>query len=497
MYGLSRVSQRASTVKAAQALLNRFFRDAEGSAERPLDIMFLCADAGVSQERISAGLDFLITRGLLVLRSSEEGHITPSGIAAVLEDWSLSDLPPDRPAFAEAGAFDSSEITDTNPPESSPSDGEARLTLVRADGDSQVFMLSAGCTIGRSEENTIHLDDKRASKVHARVVEDRHGFVLEDLGSANGTLINGGYCVGPSRLQNDDEIVIGRSLIIFNGPSSDAAPEITSGPAVQPLEGAPTDRPTAVGRRPSTSTPSIRVVRGDPVAAASEPSPVPIRPLELDEPPTDDDALPSSGPKPIDLGSLPPLKGPTTDLPPFLSSGTSGLPPFQPPSEAIAPIDLKERSDVLELSEIVPEGIASANDTVEEPPAEDEAPLRLDQLPTPSEVPEAPLRLDELPIAAESLPVAPVELLDARATSPSMPPAAEAEPLVPADARATHPSLPMAKPQRAEVLESLLRLEQEVAARAGPHHPVLEALRQVQQDPLVQTIADEGFQHTA
>ncbi|MBO0856323.1 MAG: ATP-binding cassette domain-containing protein, partial [Nocardia sp.] len=49
----------------------------------------------------------------------------------------------------------------------------------------------AGLTIGRTSDNDIVVNDPLASRRHARLVKGGDGLVLEDLGSANGTFVNG------------------------------------------------------------------------------------------------------------------------------------------------------------------------------------------------------------------------------------------------------------------------------------------------------------------
>jgi pSer/pThr/pTyr-binding forkhead associated (FHA) protein len=51
--------------------------------------------------------------------------------------------------------------------------------------------LRDGLLIGRSRENDIVVRDARASRQHARIAADGTGFVIEDLGSSNGTFVNG------------------------------------------------------------------------------------------------------------------------------------------------------------------------------------------------------------------------------------------------------------------------------------------------------------------
>ncbi len=63
-------------------------------------------------------------------------------------------------------------------------------------------------TIGRSEECAIHLPDRQVSRYHARVSWVDDGYQLEDLGSKNGTHVNGHEIHEPSPLQDGDEIQI-------------------------------------------------------------------------------------------------------------------------------------------------------------------------------------------------------------------------------------------------------------------------------------------------
>lgn len=75
----------------------------------------------------------------------------------------------------------------------------------------------SGATIGRGEDSDIVVDDARASRLHARVAVSADGsYVVEDLGSRHGTLVNdeslGG---GPSPLRSGDRITIGDTTLRF------------------------------------------------------------------------------------------------------------------------------------------------------------------------------------------------------------------------------------------------------------------------------------------
>jgi hypothetical protein len=67
-----------------------------------------------------------------------------------------------------------------------------KLVLTLADGRAQEFELAkSSITLGRATTNDIALADAKISRVHARVECDRAGCVITDLGSANGTRVNG------------------------------------------------------------------------------------------------------------------------------------------------------------------------------------------------------------------------------------------------------------------------------------------------------------------
>jgi len=63
-------------------------------------------------------------------------------------------------------------------------------------------------SIGRWQENDIALDDRWVSRYHARVRREEEQYVVEDLGSKNGTLVNGRRIAGPTALADGDEIQV-------------------------------------------------------------------------------------------------------------------------------------------------------------------------------------------------------------------------------------------------------------------------------------------------
>lgn len=67
-------------------------------------------------------------------------------------------------------------------------------------------------TIGRYPDNYIVVDDPLISRYHARLTAQGSTFVLEDLGSANGTWVNGIRLAGPAVLRPGDVIGLGQEV---------------------------------------------------------------------------------------------------------------------------------------------------------------------------------------------------------------------------------------------------------------------------------------------
>jgi len=71
-------------------------------------------------------------------------------------------------------------------------------------------------TVGRSPDNDLVLADSVVSRHHAIMERIKAGWCLPDLNSSNGTEINGQRVSEMTALRNGDEILIGRSRLIFH-----------------------------------------------------------------------------------------------------------------------------------------------------------------------------------------------------------------------------------------------------------------------------------------
>jgi hypothetical protein len=94
--------------------------------------------------------------------------------------------------------------------------GVPRLQVERAVGHEHgsAYDLSHGATLGRGNVE-IRLEDPFASSRHARILREGHVFVIEDLGSTNGTYLNDEPLDGPQPLHPGDRIRIGDSEFLY------------------------------------------------------------------------------------------------------------------------------------------------------------------------------------------------------------------------------------------------------------------------------------------
>ena len=74
--------------------------------------------------------------------------------------------------------------------------------------------------VGREAINDLMLNDPEVSRRHCRFIVDQDGYLIEDLGSTNGTFVNGQRVTAPMMLYNGDTIELGKTVrLTFYGGS--------------------------------------------------------------------------------------------------------------------------------------------------------------------------------------------------------------------------------------------------------------------------------------
>ena len=189
------------------ALLFRFAgTDTKASLQQFTEIIFYLGLLGGVLPPVLAVGYFVTYQGLV---GCPQGHVYEAALGECPEcaRQRLAAMPPaPPPAPPSPSAMPASAPVSVMPP--APSKPKVPAWLVGEEGRS--YQLYQGeTTIGRSSRNDIVLKDSTVSKQHAKVVERQGRFWLYDLGSTNGTRLNGRLLREPTLLEPDDEIQFG------------------------------------------------------------------------------------------------------------------------------------------------------------------------------------------------------------------------------------------------------------------------------------------------
>jgi DNA-binding winged helix-turn-helix (wHTH) protein len=95
--------------------------------------------------------------------------------------------------------------------ENRSSDFHCRLSW----GDREIALAEGENVLGRDPDVAVWIDFNSVSRRHARVVVTDEVALIEDLGSRNGTLVNGERISSPRPLANGDRIKIGAASLVF------------------------------------------------------------------------------------------------------------------------------------------------------------------------------------------------------------------------------------------------------------------------------------------
>lgn len=104
--------------------------------------------------------------------------------------------------------------------------GEAQLEVLAGRATGMSITVDDELVIGRHAEGVGRLaDDDEISRAHARVTVDRGGFCsIEDLGSTNGTYVNGLRIATPTTLGTGDTIEVGATTLMVRSAPAPGTP---------------------------------------------------------------------------------------------------------------------------------------------------------------------------------------------------------------------------------------------------------------------------------
>jgi predicted component of type VI protein secretion system len=142
-----------------------------------------------------------------------------------------------------------------------------RLIVRRGPQPNQVYELTAEVSnLGRDITNDIVINDREVSRHHLRLTPSNDGLTIEDLGSTNGTFVNGKRVTGTSLLKNGDMLGLGETVTLqfeMVRPGAVAQPPAAQAPA--PLE------PAADERFRPQEPKAAPVPRPEPVVSKADP----------------------------------------------------------------------------------------------------------------------------------------------------------------------------------------------------------------------------------
>lgn len=99
-----------------------------------------------------------------------------------------------------------------------------KLTIRTGEFAGREYDFREGSDIGRSPQASLHLEDRTLSRRHATFTRTSTGWQITDLGSANGTFVNGRRLSAPARITDGDEIKVGNVVLEFRTPEAAPSP---------------------------------------------------------------------------------------------------------------------------------------------------------------------------------------------------------------------------------------------------------------------------------
>lgn len=94
------------------------------------------------------------------------------------------------------------------------------LVVITEEGEHTVDIGKEPITVGRSPASTIRITDAASSRKHCMIKCSDVAVTVVDMGSANGTRVNGTRITREQVLHNGDVVQIGKTLLRFVGDSS-------------------------------------------------------------------------------------------------------------------------------------------------------------------------------------------------------------------------------------------------------------------------------------
>ncbi|MBI4567283.1 MAG: FHA domain-containing protein [Planctomycetes bacterium] len=200
----------------------------------------------------------------------------------------------------------------------------ARLRIESSVLNAEVDLEGEAVSVGRSDDNAIAIKDKAFSRRHFEVRARPDGYYVTDLGSTNGTQVNGKAVSGAVRLRHGDVISVGPAKITFidapapavgvpsRGDDLDlnADPDMAAAPSRAPGGGRKTARKDESGPLDLSGDDELQL----PAAPAPAPSSSPAEAAALGRTEPRQQAAPAAAEIPATEGAVSPAEGAASDF---------------------------------------------------------------------------------------------------------------------------------------------------------------------------------------
>jgi hypothetical protein len=167
---------------------------------------------GILAERDVSGLDRGLPIRAVQERPSLERHSAPALVAeeppARAERPRAASAKPARRAVTPSTAWESNGATQVIPAVEASENELAWQTIVLKAGNRELEFTQGRVIVGRARDVDFRVEDSNVSRRHAAIFWSEGSVVIEDLGSTNGTMVNG-YPISKTVIRSGDVIAIG------------------------------------------------------------------------------------------------------------------------------------------------------------------------------------------------------------------------------------------------------------------------------------------------
>ena len=151
--------------------------------------------------------------------------------------------------------------------------GQYQLTMRSGPNPGTVYALDGDqISIGRDSSNEIPVNDAEVSRRHSRLTFQGGKYVLEDMGSTNGTFVNGQRLTGPRVLKSDEVVSLGEQIVfVYESVEADPGATVVSSrnmPEPRPAVAPPPPPQAYAGQVPTSQPEALEAKKTNPVPIA-------------------------------------------------------------------------------------------------------------------------------------------------------------------------------------------------------------------------------------